>query len=95
MVLGVRLGEAALGVQALGRERTAPSWRMLDEGLEVVSGLWSGQPFSHHGAHYSFDDVQFLPPPLQEPRIPVWVSAMAQERTLGRAARWDRACWGP
>ena len=45
---------------------------MLDEGLEVLSGLWSGQPFTHHGAHDTFDDVQFLPPPLQQPRIPVW-----------------------
>ncbi len=68
---------------------------MLDEGLEVVSGLWSGQRFSHHGVYYSFDDVQFPPPPLQEPRIPVWVSAMARnERTLGRAARWGGVLLG-
>ncbi len=58
---------------ALGRpadRRTLAA--MLDEGLEVLSGLWSGQPFTHHGAHDTFDDVQFLPPPLQQPRIPVW-----------------------
>jgi alkanesulfonate monooxygenase SsuD/methylene tetrahydromethanopterin reductase-like flavin-dependent oxidoreductase (luciferase family) len=49
-----------------------------------------GQPFSHHGAHYSFDGVQLPPPPLRQPRIPVWVSAMTRNRhRLGRAARWD------
>jgi hypothetical protein len=36
-----------------------------------------------------------MPPPLQEPRIPVWVSAMARnEHTLGRAARWDGVLLG-
>jgi alkanesulfonate monooxygenase SsuD/methylene tetrahydromethanopterin reductase-like flavin-dependent oxidoreductase (luciferase family) len=90
-VLGVGLGEPPSEYTALGRpadRRTLAA--MLDEGLEVVAGLWSGRPFTHHGAHYTFDEVQFLPPPLQQPRIPVWVSAMARnERTLGRAARWD------
>lgn len=96
MVLGVGLGEPPSEYTALGRNADrAVLAGMLDEGLEVVSGLWSGQRFSYHGVHYSFDEVQFLPPPLQEPRIPVWVSAMARnERTLGRAARWDGVLLG-
>lgn len=96
MVLGVGLGEPPSEYTALGRtaDRTVLA-AMLDEGLEVLSGLWSGRPYSHHGAHYSFEDVQFLPPPLQQPRIPVWVSAMARNaRTLGRAARWDGVVLG-
>lgn len=96
MVLGVGLGEPPSEYSAVGRtaERRVLA-SMLDEGLEVVSGLWTGRPFSHHGEHYSFDDVLFLPPPLQEPRIPVWVSATARnERTLGRAARWDGVILG-
>jgi alkanesulfonate monooxygenase SsuD/methylene tetrahydromethanopterin reductase-like flavin-dependent oxidoreductase (luciferase family) len=96
MVLGVGLGEPPSEYTALRRSadrRTLAA--MLDEGLEVVSGLWSGQPFSHDGPHYSLDGVQFLPPPVQQPRIPVWVSAMARnEHTLGRAARWDGVILG-
>ena len=91
MVLGVGLGEPPSEYTAVGRtaDRSVLA-AMLDEGLEVVSGLWSGEPYSHRGTHYTFDDVLFVPPPLQQPRIPVWVSAMARnERTLGRAARWD------
>jgi alkanesulfonate monooxygenase SsuD/methylene tetrahydromethanopterin reductase-like flavin-dependent oxidoreductase (luciferase family) len=96
MVLGVGLGEPPSEYTAIGRSADRRILAgMLDEGLDVVSGLWSGRPFTHHGAHYSFDDVQFLPPPLQRPRIPVWVSAMTRnERTLGRAARWDGVLLG-
>lgn len=96
MTLGVGLGEPPTEYTAVGRsaDRTVLA-SMLDEALEIVSELWSGQPFSHHGAHYTFDDVQFVPAPLQEPRIPVWVSAMTRnEHTLGRAGRWDGVLLG-
>ncbi|RBY89371.1 LLM class flavin-dependent oxidoreductase [Blastococcus sp. TF02A-30] len=96
MVLGVGLGEPPSEYTALGRSadrRTLAG--MLDEGLEVVRGLWSGEPFSHTGEHYTVEGVQFLPPPLQQPRIPVWASAMTRnERTLGRAARCDGVLLG-
>lgn len=96
MVLGVGLGEPPSEYTTIGRSADRGVLAsMLDEALEVVSGLWSGQPFSHHGAHYRLDDVQCLPTPLQQPRLPVWVSAMARnERTLGRAARWDGVILG-
>jgi probable F420-dependent oxidoreductase len=63
---------------------------MLDEGLEVIAGLWSGEPFSFEGKHYQIKDVQFLPKPIQQPRIPVWVAGMwPNKRPFRRAARWD------
>lgn len=62
----------------------------LDEALEVVSGLWSGEPFDHDGRFFTVRGAQFMPPPMQEPRIPVWVAAQAGRRSpLVRAARWD------
>jgi alkanesulfonate monooxygenase SsuD/methylene tetrahydromethanopterin reductase-like flavin-dependent oxidoreductase (luciferase family) len=96
IVLGVGLGEPASEYTAAGRAADRSTLAsMLDEGLEVVAGLWTGRPFTHHGAHYSFDGVQFLPTPLQQPRIPVWVSALLRnERTLGRAGRWDGVLLG-
>jgi alkanesulfonate monooxygenase SsuD/methylene tetrahydromethanopterin reductase-like flavin-dependent oxidoreductase (luciferase family) len=96
MVLGVGLGEPPAEYTAIGRtaDRRALA-SMLDEGLGVVSGLWTGEPFSHSGEHYTFDGVQFLPTPVQQPRIPIWASAMSRnERTLGRAARWDGVLLG-
>jgi alkanesulfonate monooxygenase SsuD/methylene tetrahydromethanopterin reductase-like flavin-dependent oxidoreductase (luciferase family) len=46
----------------------------LDEGLEVLKGLWSGETFSFQGKHYQIDEVTLLPKPLQSPRIPVWLA---------------------
>jgi alkanesulfonate monooxygenase SsuD/methylene tetrahydromethanopterin reductase-like flavin-dependent oxidoreductase (luciferase family) len=61
----------------------------LDEGLEVLSRLWSGEPVEHQGAHYRVRCPGFEPP-LQQPRIPVWVAATWPARKpLRRAARWD------
>jgi hypothetical protein len=62
----------------------------LDEGLEVLTGLWSGQAFRYHGAHFRVDDVAFLPRPVQRPRIPIWVgTTWPHRRPFRRAARWD------
>jgi len=92
LVLGVGLGYppdleyAALGEAADDRLRADK----LDEGLDVLTGLWSGEPFSFDGEHYRVSDVQFLPTPVQQPRIPIWVAQMyPHRRPLRRAARWD------
>ena len=62
----------------------------LDEGLEVLKGLWSGEAFSFHGKHYQVDNVTFLPKPVQSPRIPVWLAGgWPNRKPLRRAARWD------
>jgi len=63
---------------------------MLDEGLEILDGLWSGKPFAHQGDHYQVKKVTFLPAPVQSPRIPVWVGGFwPHKRPFRRAARWD------
>jgi alkanesulfonate monooxygenase SsuD/methylene tetrahydromethanopterin reductase-like flavin-dependent oxidoreductase (luciferase family) len=63
---------------------------MLDEALAVLLGLWSGEPFSYGGAHYTVRDAHFLPRPLQTPRIPIWVAGYWPNKApFRRAARWD------
>jgi alkanesulfonate monooxygenase SsuD/methylene tetrahydromethanopterin reductase-like flavin-dependent oxidoreductase (luciferase family) len=63
---------------------------MLDEGLEILAGLWSGEPFAHHGEHYTVEETAFTPTPVQRPRIPVWIAGRwPAKRPLRRAARWD------
>ena len=75
---------AALGEISGERERA----ERLDEGLAVLTALWSGRPVNHEGKHYQLHDVQFLPKPLQEPRIPIWVARLSGPGPLRRAARW-------
>ena len=92
LTLGVGLGDpvdaefTSLGENGEDRIRAAK----LDEGLEVLVGLWSGEPFSHFGKHYEVRNVQFLPRPLQSPRIPIWVAGRWPRRDpFLRAARWE------
>jgi len=63
---------------------------MLDEALDVLTGLWSGESFSYAGEHYTIRDARFLPPPVQSPRIPVWLAGFwPNTRPFRRAAQWD------
>jgi alkanesulfonate monooxygenase SsuD/methylene tetrahydromethanopterin reductase-like flavin-dependent oxidoreductase (luciferase family) len=34
---------------------------MADEALDVLTGLWSGQPFSYHGTHFEVSEISCLP----------------------------------
>jgi alkanesulfonate monooxygenase SsuD/methylene tetrahydromethanopterin reductase-like flavin-dependent oxidoreductase (luciferase family) len=91
-VLGVGLGGYDRDYTAFGEEfNYSLLAEMADEALEVITGLWSGESLTHRGKHYEVDGVRFLPKPVQEPRIPVWVgSASATSRGgLRRAGRWD------
>jgi alkanesulfonate monooxygenase SsuD/methylene tetrahydromethanopterin reductase-like flavin-dependent oxidoreductase (luciferase family) len=64
--------------------------QLLDESLEILTGLWSGEPFSYAGEHYRLEEMSFLPPPVQKPRIPVWVvGAWPSRKSMGRALRYD------
>ena len=63
---------------------------LLDESLEILTGLWSGEPFSYEGEHYHIKEMTFLPPPIQRPRIPIWVvGAWPSKRSMSRALRYD------
>jgi alkanesulfonate monooxygenase SsuD/methylene tetrahydromethanopterin reductase-like flavin-dependent oxidoreductase (luciferase family) len=65
---------------------------MVDEALDVLVGLWSGEPFAYEGRHYRVREVTCLPPPVQRPRIPIWIGGgYPNPGPLRRAARWDGA----
>src|SRR5204862_1183340 len=98
LILGVGIGDmtspierdyAAFGEEPDARRRAA----MLDEALDVLVGLWSGEPFAYHGEHYTVNEVTFLPRPVQRPRVPIWVGGEYPLRgPTARAARWDGSC---
>jgi alkanesulfonate monooxygenase SsuD/methylene tetrahydromethanopterin reductase-like flavin-dependent oxidoreductase (luciferase family) len=93
LILSVGLGAAHAGWLAFepdpGRKVRA---ELLDEGLEVLTGLWAGQPFEFDGVHYRITPSDFVPPPppVQRPRIPIWVvGGWPARRSMARAARYD------
>ena len=62
----------------------------LDEGLTILDGLWSGEPFHFEGEHYSVKETTFLPVAAQKPRIPIWIGgSWNKQAPMRRAANWD------
>lgn len=74
LVLGVGLGADNGGELSRLGEITEARARAgaLDEGLDLLCRLWSGEPVTHRGHHYRIDGLRFLPRPVQRPRIPIW-----------------------
>ena len=62
----------------------------LDEGLEVLRGLWTGKPFSYTGRHHRVTRAEMLPSPAQD-HVPIWVGGEWPEHRapFRRAARFD------
>lgn len=94
LVLGVGIGVPAdvefgtFGEPTGVRERA----ELLDEALDVILGMWKGQPFSYQGRHFQVAETTFMPTPLQQPRIPIWVAGTWPNKgPFRRAARFDGA----
>jgi hypothetical protein len=91
LTLGVGIGDPVQWEFGFFGEATDAKVRaaQLDEGLEILQGLWSGEPYSFQGAHYHLDEVRFLPRPVQQ-RIPIWVGGWWPNKPpFRRAARFD------
>ncbi|HEY1348938.1 MAG TPA: LLM class flavin-dependent oxidoreductase [Ktedonobacteraceae bacterium] len=91
LIFGVGAGGGFFDFEALGEPREAKELaQRLDEGLEVLTGLWSGEPYRYEGTYYQLKEACFLPPPYQSPRIPIWIAGMWPARKpFRRAAHWD------
>lgn len=92
LIFGAGLGEPASGDFGLFHEETDAKIRAqkLDEGLEILTGLWTGERFDYSGQHYQLEPVQFLPTATQKPRIPVWVGGGWDKlKPLQRAVKYD------
>lgn len=89
--------ELGLGTGWFEREHTAygipfPARRfdLLEEQLELITGLWAtpvDETYSFHGEHYTLVEAPPLPRPVQE-RIPVIVGGGGPRRTPALAARF-------
>jgi alkanesulfonate monooxygenase SsuD/methylene tetrahydromethanopterin reductase-like flavin-dependent oxidoreductase (luciferase family) len=92
LVLGVGLGsprDADFEAFGLPGDLLTRAGR-LDETLELVASLWTGEETTFAGQHVQVENVTFLPTP-QSP-IPIWVAVTStKKRPVERAARWDGA----
>ena len=89
LTLGLGLGVDSGGELSRFGEITDPVERgdRLDEGAELLLGLWSGEEVDHDGPHFAARGVRFLPGPVGA-RIPLWFAARGSaRRPVRRAAR--------
>ncbi len=94
LILAVGLGAIDTGFTKFGEETERKTRaELLDEGLDVITGLWKGLPFAYEGKHYHVkpEDLHLMcPPPLQQPRIPIWVvGAWPRMKSMQRVLRYD------
>lgn len=92
LILGVGLGSDMFGEITTFGGPAADKTRaqILDESLDVLMGLWSGESFAFNGTHFCLQETQFLPRPIQKPRIPIWVAGTwPRKPPFRRAARYD------
>jgi alkanesulfonate monooxygenase SsuD/methylene tetrahydromethanopterin reductase-like flavin-dependent oxidoreductase (luciferase family) len=93
VILAVGLGALDTGFAEFGEETDRKTRaQLLDEGLDIITGLWAGQPFNYDGKQYTVRETQFHAPapPVQTPRIPIWVvGAWTWPKSMRRAIRYD------
>jgi alkanesulfonate monooxygenase SsuD/methylene tetrahydromethanopterin reductase-like flavin-dependent oxidoreductase (luciferase family) len=85
LIVGVGLGYRDAENAALGLDPRRRVGRFV-EALQVVERLWSGEPVSHRGPHFTLNDVRISMPPAQRPRPPIWLAANTDPGVI-RAAR--------
>lgn len=90
MVLGVGIGGGREFAAYREPEDDKIRGEMLDEGIEILTRLWSGRQVDFKGRYYELQDVLYLPRPIQQPRVPIWVAGRwPNKKPMCRAARWD------
>jgi alkanesulfonate monooxygenase SsuD/methylene tetrahydromethanopterin reductase-like flavin-dependent oxidoreductase (luciferase family) len=89
VVVGIGLGHDGWHEFSAFGEPVDPAARagLLDESLDVLRRLLSGEPVHHHGEQLAVDTEPFIPRPLQDP-VPIWAACQWPNRPpLVRAAR--------
>jgi coenzyme F420-dependent glucose-6-phosphate dehydrogenase len=89
---GVGTGEA-LNEHVLGERWPRPGVRreMLEEALEVIRELWTGETVDHRGRYYEVENAKLFDPPAEAP--PIIVSGFGPN-AIELAARVGDGYWG-
>jgi alkanesulfonate monooxygenase SsuD/methylene tetrahydromethanopterin reductase-like flavin-dependent oxidoreductase (luciferase family) len=90
LVLGVGAGWNVAEHEAFGLPFPPVGQRMdeLDEGIQLIKALWSGEKVSFTGKRFSLKDAEMHPTPAQKPRPPLLVGGSGEKRTLRIVAKY-------
>ena len=65
----------------------ADSRARFEEGIDLVTRLWTEDRVSHEGRFHRLRDVHLQPRPVQTPHPPVWIASIASEESFVWAGR--------
>jgi F420-dependent oxidoreductase-like protein len=63
-------------------------YALLEDALEIVTRLFTGEVVSYDGQAVSLTDTQMRPVPVQQPHPPIWIGGSGPRRTLPLVARY-------
>ena len=66
--------------------------KLVDEYIEAMLAIWTQDPASYRGEHVSFEALEVLPKPVQQPHIPIWIggrSGFALDRVARLGDTWN------
>ncbi len=61
---------------------------LLEDALEIVQRLFTGETVSYEGKVVSLKDAQMRPTPVQTPHPPIWIGGSGPKRTLPLVAKY-------
>jgi F420-dependent oxidoreductase-like protein len=67
---------------------TRERFDLLEDTLEIVTRLFTGEVVSYTGHIVSLRDAQLRPVPVQQPHPPIWIGGSGPRRTLPLVARY-------
>ena len=75
---------------------TGDRFDLLEDALEIVTRLYTGDVVSYDGRSVSLRDAQLRPVPVQQPHPPIWIGGNGPRRTLPLVARYADVwhAWG-
>jgi F420-dependent oxidoreductase-like protein len=96
-------GRAMLGIGAAWYDRehaglgvpfppTGERFERLEETLEIVQQMWSGEGGAYDGRHYRLAETVNVPAPVQRPHPPILIGGSGERKTLRLVAQHADAC---
>ncbi len=67
---------------------TGARFDLLEDSLEILQRLFTGEVVSYDGKVVSLRNAQVLPKPVQSPHPPIWIGGAGPKRTLPIVARY-------
>ncbi len=76
------------GIYGFDLPPIGPRLDALEEQMQIVRGHWAEGPFDFDGDHFSVEDLDALPKPVQSPHPPLILGGSGGPRSLRLAARY-------